>query len=628
MTKVKNKIIIVIIAHVICSFTDRSDNKRCCPNTLFYDKPAATWVEALPLGNGRLGAMVYGNPLREHIQFNENTIWAGGPYRNDNPEILTSLAHLRQLIFDNKFTEAEALATQTMVSKGAQGMPYQTAGDLFIAFNGHDKFSDFRRELSLDNAISVTSYRVGNVVYKREVFTSFPDQVIIIKLTANKPNSLNFSTTLNRPAKANISVDTDNILTMTGISSDHDGVKGQVAFEALVKVVPEGGKMLAKDAAIEVINANSAVIYLSVGTNFKKYNDLTGDAHQVASHYLNTASQKNYKELLKAHVAFYKKFFHRTKLNLGVTESIKKPINIRVKEFSKENDPQLVALYFQFGRYLLICSSQPGGQPATLQGLWNHQLFPAWDSKYTININTEMNYWPAEVTNLDEMHYPLIEMVKELSESGRQTARTMYGANGWVAHHNTDIWRFNGAIDGPPGLWPCGGAWLSQHLWDKYMFTGNTKYLASVFPVLKEAARFFLDFLIEEPTHKWLVVSPSMSPENAPYMVRQQWKVIAAGTTLDNQLVFDLFSKTIAAAKILKLDDRLVDSLQIALVKLPPMQIGKFGQLQEWLQDWDNPDDHHRHVSHLYGLYPSNQISPYRTPELYSAAVYFIDSPG
>ena len=335
---------------------------------------------------------------------------------------------------------------------------------------------------------------------------------------------------------------------------------------------------------------------------------------------MNAASQKEYAELLKRHIAFYKKYFDRVKLDLGITDSVNKPTNVRIKEFATANDPQLVALYFQFGRYLLICSSQPGGQPATLQGLWNHQLYPAWDSKYTININTEMNYWPAEVTNLREMHEPLIQMVKELSETGRQTARTMYGANGWVAHHNTDIWRFTGAIDGAPGLWPCGNAWLSQHLWDKYMFNADTSYLASVFPVLKDASRFFLDFLIEEPVHKWLVVSPSMSPENAPYMVRKQWKVITAGTTLDNQLVFDLFSKTIKAANILKLDHALVDSLQRAITKLPPMQIGKFGQLQEWLQDWDNPDDHHRHLSHLYGLYPSNQISPYRTPELFEAA--------
>ncbi|MEO6229019.1 MAG: glycoside hydrolase N-terminal domain-containing protein [Ferruginibacter sp.] len=596
------------------------DSKKYSPNILVYTKPAVNWEEALPLGNGRLGAMVYGNPGIEHIQLNENTIWAGGPYRNDNPEMLSSLQHLRELIFKDSFSEAENLACRTMVSKGAQGMPYQTAGDLFITLNGHDKFTDYHRQLSLDSAVASTSYRVGKVNYKRNVFTSFTGQVIVIKLTADKPNALNFSTSLNRPSKTAITISRDKILSMTGISSDHEGIKGQVKFEVLVKIVADGGKVLSKDTTLAVEKANAVVIYLSIGTNFKKYNDLTGDAHQEAIKYLNAGSKKNYNSLLTEHVAFYKKYFDRVQLDLGSTDSVKKTTDVRVKEFSKANDPQLVALYFQFGRYLLICSSQPGGQPATLQGLWNHQLFPAWDSKYTININTEMNYWPAEVTNLSEMHDPLIDMVKELSETGKQTARTMYNANGWVVHHNTDIWRFNGAIDGATGLWPCGGAWLSQHLWDKYIFNGDKNYLTSVYPILIGACRFFLDFLIEEPVHKWLVVSPSISPENAPYMIRQQWKVITAGATLDNQLVFDLFSKAIEAAGILKSDNALVDSLKTAIAKLPPMQIGKFGQLQEWLNDWDNPEDHHRHVSHLYGLYPSNQVSPYHTPELFDAA--------
>lgn len=297
-----------------------------------------------------------------------------------------------------------------------------------------------------------------------------------------------------------------------------------------------------------------------------------------------------------------------------------KPTDLRIKEFAKSDDPQLVSLYFQFGRYLLISSSQPGGQPSNLQGIWNNELIPAWDSKYTLNINTEMNYWPAEVTNLTEMHTPLIDMIRDLSETGKETARTMYGCQGWVTHHNTDIWRITGAIDGPAGIWPCGSAWLSQHLWEKYLYNGDKDYLRDIYPILKDASLFYLDFLIEEPTHQWLVVSPSISPENAPYAVRKQWKVITTGATLDNQLMFDLFSKTILSAQILGKDEALVKQLEMAISKLPPMQIGRFGQLQEWLQDWDNPDDNHRHLSHLYGLYPSNQISPYKTPELFSAA--------
>ena len=603
------------------SFANGAKNKRnFFPNLLSYNKPASGWVCALPVGNGRLGAMVYGNPSLEQIQLNENTVWAGSPYRNDNPKIATSLEHLRQLIFDDKFAEAEDLACKTMTSEGSQGMPYQTVGDLFLSFPGHEKYSNYHRSLSLDSAITYSSYQVGDVLYKRETFSSFPDQVIVMKITTSKPKALNFTANIKRPAKNEISVEKGNILRISGNTSDHEGIEGKLKMEALVKIVPTDGAVISNDTSLTVSDASSVVIYISIATNFKKYDDISGNALEAADKYLNAALSKDYNDMRKAHVAHYKRYFDRVKINLGVTDSVNKSTDERIKEFAKANDPQLVALYFQFGRYLLISSSQPGGQPANLQGLWNNQLFPPWDSKYTININAEMNYWPAEVTNLTELHEPLITMVKELSVTGQETARKMYNAKGWVAHHNTDIWRFTGAIDGAPGLWPCGGAWLSQHLWEKYAFNGDTNYLAAVFPALKGASRFFLDFLSEEPTHKWLVVSPSMSPENAPYMIRKQWKVITAGTTLDNQLVFDLFSKTIEAAIILKSDKQLIDSLQIALSKLPPMQIGRFGQLQEWLQDWDDPDDHHRHVSHLYGLYPSNQISPYRTPELFDAA--------
>ena len=617
----KKLTLFTLIIIVCISFKNETESqKNFTSNLLHYNKPASDWVGALPVGNGRLGAMVFGIPAQEQIQLNENTVWAGSPYRNDNHKIADSLQYLRQLIFDDKFTEAEDFACKTITSEGAQGMPYQTVGDLFLDFPGHEKYSNYHRGLSLDSALTFSSYKIGDVVYERELFSSFPDQVIIMKITASKPHSLNFSTSIKRPAETVISIEKGNILRMSGSTSDHEGIKGQIKFESLVKIVTTDGTVITKDSSLVVSSASSAIIYISIATNFKSYDDISGNPLEIATTYLNSALKKDYSDMRNAHVAFYKKYFDRVKINLGVTDSIQKPTDERIKEFAKANDPQLVALYFQFGRYLLISSSQPGGQPSNLQGLWNNQLFPPWDSKYTININTEMNYWPAEVTNLDELHEPLIKMIKELSVTGQETARKMYNANGWVAHHNTDLWRFTGAIDGSPGLWPCGGAWLSQHLWEKYAFNGDTIYLASVYPALKGASRFFLDFLTEEPTHKWLVLSPSMSPENAPYMIRKQWKVIAAGTTLDNQLVFDLFSKTIEAASILKSDCQLIDSLQTTLSKLPPMQTGHFGQLQEWLHDWDNPDDHHRHVSHLYGLYPSNQISPYYTPELFNAA--------
>lgn len=593
---------------------------RSYRNILYYTQPAANWFEALPLGNGRLGAMVYSVPSREQIQLNENTIWAGGPYRNDNPAMRESIGKIRSLIFENKFAEAEDLACKTMITQEAHGMPYQTAGDLYLTFPGHDKYTAYKRELSLDSAIVVMSYKVGNVVYKREIFTSYTDNITVMKITASVPGALSFTASIDRQSPVIVSTRGKDILTMSGVTSDHEGVKGQLRFETHVKIVPAGGTIAATNSTLQVTNANAALVYISTGTNFNTYNDISADASQRAVAYLNPALKKDYTSLLRSHIAYYKNLFARVSLDLGAGDATTKPTDQRIKEFATGRDPQLVSLYFQFGRYLLISSSQPGGQPSTLQGIWNNELLPAWDSKYTININTEMNYWPAEVTNLSEMHVPLMQMIRDLSQTGKETAQKMYGCRGWVAHHNTDIWRFTGAIDGPTGIWPSGSAWLSQHLWGKYIYSGDKVFLESVYPIMKDAAQFYLDFLIEEPTHKWLVISPSISPENAPYSIRKQWKVITAGATHDNQLMFDLFTRTIRVAQILKREKEFSEALQTALAKLPPMQIGRFGQLQEWLVDWDNPDDHHRHVSHLYGLYPSNQISPYRTPALFEAA--------
>jgi alpha-L-fucosidase 2 len=587
---------------------------------LWYNEPAVHWVEALPLGNGRIGAMVFGNPYREQIQLNETTIYAGGPYRNDNPEALNALIEIRQLIFDGKFTEAESMACKTIITQEAHGMPYQTAGDVFLSFPGHENYSNYYRELDISKAIAKSTYTVNGVQYTRETFTSFPDQLIVMKITADAPAKINFSVAMSRPGKVDIETVGDDLIAMSGTTSDHEGIKGQLKFNARVKVHNIGGAVNANELALNVSNADTAIVYISIATNFKNYNDISLNEKEEAIKHLSGIQNKEYSKLLNDHVNTYQSQFNRVYLDLGSTEAVNKPTDIRVKEFSKGNDPQLAALYFQFGRYLLISSSQPGGQPANLQGIWNDQLFPAWDSKYTININTQMNYWPSEITNLSECNEPLIQMLRELSVAGQQTARDMYGAKGWVVHHNTDLWRFTGAIDGPTGIWPCGGAWLSQHLWEKYEFNGDIEYLKSIYPVLKGASEFFQSFLIEEPGNNWLVVSPSISPENAPYSIRNQWVCIDAGVTMDNLLVSDLFQKTIRAAEILKTDKKFVGQLQQLLKRLPPMQIGQHGQLQEWLSDWDNPADKHRHVSHLYGVYPGNQISPYRTPELFDAA--------
>ena len=465
---------------------------------LWYDAPAKIWEEALPLGNGRLGAMVFGNPSREEIQLNEGTLWAGQPYRNENPDALEALPVVRQLIFDGKLKEAQDMVNQKMISKKSQGMPYETAGSLFLEFPGHETFTKFYRELNLETATTTTRYTMNGIEFKREVFSSYPDQVIVARFTASKPGQLNFSASLSRPGKFEVNTEGQDKLVMTGVSGNCDSIIGAVKFQDDVKIKTIGGSVSASDKKLVVSKASEVVIYISIATNFVNYQDISGNQAQKADAYLEKATKKDFTTLQKSHVADFQTYFNRVSLNLGVTDSIKNPTNVRIADFAKGNDPQLVSLYFQFGRYLLISCSRPGGQAATLQGLWNNKLNPSWDSKYTVNINTEMNYWPSEVTNLTEMNEPLVQMVKELSVTGQETARKMYGAQGWVLHHNTDIWRFNAPIDGAFwGMWPMGGAWLSQHLFDKYQYNGDVEYLKSVYPVLKGAAQFFISSLVE-----------------------------------------------------------------------------------------------------------------------------------
>lgn len=601
---------------IITSLTAQNDSYL----KLWYLQPAKQWVEALPVGNGRLGAMIYGDPVNEIIQLNENTVWAGQPYRNDNPDAKNVLPEVRKLIFEGKYKEAQDLVNQNFISKISHGMPYQTVGNLKLHFKGTENYSEYYRELDIEKAVVSSRFSANGSNYSTSIYSSYPDQVMVYRISADKPGSLNFYSTMDRPSGANVTTYGNNEMILSDLTGDFDKVKGNaLKFTAKVKILANGGSTTFSDTSIIVNNADEATIYISIGTNFKNYKDISGDADKKANEILERALAKSYDQIFKDHVDDYRTLFGRVSLDLGTTEAVNNPTDVRLEQFAKGNDPHLVALYFQFGRYLLISSSRPGGQPANLQGIWNDQLTPSWDSKYTVNINTEMNYWPSEVTNLTELNEPLIQMVRELSEAGRQTARDMYGADGWVLHHNTDIWRMTGPIDGAFwGQWPMGGAWLSQHLFDKYDFNGDLEYLESVYPVVREASVFFLDFLVEEPENKWLVVAPSNSPENAP-SVHPQYS-ISAGTTMDNQLVFDLFTKTARAARLLGADEELAIKLENAVKKLPPMQAGSWGQLQEWMHDWDNPKDNHRHVSHLYGLYPSNQISPFRTPELFSAA--------
>lgn len=591
------------------------------PWKLWYDKPATEWVEALPLGNGRLAAMVYGNPAKEEIQLNEETVWAGGPGNNINPETGKAIPEIRKLLAAGKYEAAQKYADDH-VNSTDQGMPYQPVGSLHLDFPGHDKPVNYYRDLDIQNAVATVSYTVNGVHFKREIFTSFADQVIVVRLTADKPGSITCNLTMGCPLPAHLISAHDNHLILSGRGSDHEGKNGVIQFISNTEVAAEKGSLSHDSGALHIVGADLVTLYISIATNFKNYRDVSENAALKADNYLTAVSKKGYPALLEAHTAAYRKYFDRVQLDLGSSDAGRNPIDARLREFSKGNDPQLVALYFQFGRYLLICSSQPGGQAATLQGKWNDKLLPPWDSKYTVNINTEMNYWLAESTNLSELEEPLFHLLRDISVTGRESARRTYGAKGWVTHHNTDIWRVTDPVDGAHswGLWPTGGAWLSQQLWEHYLYSGDKNFLHEYYPVLREACRFFMDVLQKDPKHQWLLVSPSDSPENEYTTDDKQKAAITAGTTMDNQLMFDLFSRTMAATAVLGVDKPFADSLRERIAQLAPMQIGRHTQLQEWLHDWDDPEDKHRHVSHLYGLYPSNQISPFRTPDLFEAA--------
>lgn len=588
---------------------------------LWYQQPAKTWVEALPVGNSSMGAMVYGGTSREELQLNEETLWGGGPYRNDNPKALESLAEVRNLIFSGKTMDAQNLIDQTFYT-GRNGMPYQTIGSLIIEAPGHEKAKNYYRDLDLERAVATTRYQVDGVNFQREVFASFPDRVIIVRFTTDKPGELNFKVSYDSPLQSTVKKQGKKLV-LRGKGGDHEGVKGVIEVETQSQVIAEGGKVSLTDKYISVEHATAATLYIAAATNFVNYHNVRGNESKKASALLAGAMKKEYSEALKAHTDYYQSQFNRVSLSLGGenTKTARQETVKRIAGFSQGNDPALAALMFQYGRYLLISSSQPGGQPANLQGIWNHQLNAPWDGKYTININTEMNYWPAEVTNLSETHEPLFDLVQDLSVTGRETARTMYGCNGWVAHHNTDIWRVTGPVDKAfYGTWPVGGAWLTTHLWQHYLYTGDKDFLRKSYPAMKGAADFFLGYMIPHPKYGWKVTAPSMSPEHGPKGEdTKKASTIVSGCTMDNQIIFDVLSNTLAASEILELSAAYRDSLRTLLSEMAPMQIGRYNQLQEWLEDLDDPKDGHRHVSHAYGLFPSNQISPFTHPQLFQA---------
>ena len=589
------------------------------PFSLWYRQPAAKWVEALAIGNGRIGAMVFGGINRERLQLNEDTLWAGGPYDPVNPQARQALPEARRLVFDGNYHEAARLISAKVISKPAGQMPYETAGDLMLTFPDSGSVENYRRDLNLDTAVTTVEYTVHGTRFTRQVFASPMDQVIVVHLTADNKGGITFTTGWQTPQRAAIGTEFADTLVVRGVNGDSQGIKGALKFQVRARILAQGGIITATSNSVAVANADTATILIAAATSYRNFQDVSGDPEAVVKAQITAAGSKTFEALLAAHLREHQRLFRRVSIDLGHSDAMRLPTDERIRNFHNGNDPQFAALYFQFGRYLLISSSRPGGQPANLQGLWNDSMNPPWQSKYTININTEMNYWPAEPCNLAECVDPLIAMVKDLAQTGARTAREMYGASGWVAHHNTDLWRATGPIDGPEwGMWPSGGAWLCGHLWDHYEFSPDQAYLKEVYPIMRNAAQFFLDTLVEDPKHKWLVTNPSISPENQhPF-----GSALCAGPSMEEEILRDLFAHTITASEILGRDKTLRAQLEAARARLAPPQIGSAGQLQEWLEDWDSqaPEIHHRHVSHLYALYPSWQINPFATPALAAAA--------
>ena len=610
----------------------------CCYATnshLWYDKPANVWLEAMPLGNSRLGAMVFGKTDVEEIQLNEETFWSGGPHNNNSASSIYYLNEVRSLIFQGKEKDAENLINREFV-KGPHGMRFLTLGSLKLDF-GHKDAKNYRRELNLNNAVSTVSYTANGVKYTRETFASLEDGVVVMRIKASGKGKLNF--TLNHECKLKSKSLTPDLskgkgvgmLTATIEGVEQEGVKSALNAELVAKVIADGNVSSA-DGKVNVQNATTATIIISAATNFVNYHDVSGNASAKNEATLKAVEGKTADVLLKRHVAKYQAQYKRVALDISAgtqkpSPNTLLPTDQRLDKFYGSDDMGMVALLFNFGRYLLISSSQPGGQAANLQGVWNDKMNAPWDSKYTININAEMNYWPAEVCGLTETAEPLFSMIKDLSVTGAETARKMYGCRGWMAHHNTDIWRVAGPIDGAFwGMFPNGGAWLATHIWEHYLYTLDKDFLREYYPILKGAADFYLDYMVERDGE--LLVVPSVSPEHGG---RGKNSPVCAGCTMDNQIVRDALTQAIRATEIMLQDTALADkdkaelnasllAFNAALKKIPTMKVGQYGQLQEWREDIDDPKDEHRHISHLYGLYPSNQISPFLTPDLFKAA--------
>ena len=630
----QKKLFVTLVLTMSALFTVAQQHHR-----LWYAKPAAHWLEALPVGNSLLGAMVYGGTDTEEIQLNEETFWSGQPHNNNSTQSLEVLPEVRRLIFQGKEGEAAKLIDRHFF-KGPHGMRFLPLGSLKLSL-GHKDVTNYQRALNLSDATATTSYIYNGVKYERTVFASQADSVIIIQLKASKKGALSFDMTYDSQLKATVTTEhrcqtpktktmaigkSGGYLLATVQGVEQEGIKAGLTAECRAQVWADGTVTFGKDKTVSVEDATEATIVVSAATNFVNYHNVNGNANAKNKSRIDRAELLRFPQLLARHTAKYQEQYNRVSLSLPKSANSGLETDKRVAAFEKDaSDLDMVALMMQYGRYLLISSSQPGGQAANLQGVWNDKMNAPWDSKYTININAEMNYWPALIGNLAETQEPLFSMIRDLSETGAETAMTMYHCRGWVAHHNTDLWRVAGPIDGTNwGMFPTGGAWLTTHLWQHYLYTGDKAFLAKYYPVMKGAAEFLLDYMQVYPSNGevkqaagWLVTVPTVSPEHGPM---GKYTTVTAGSTMDNQIAFDVLSQTLQAAKILEKDSLFAEQLRFSLANIAPMQVGRHGQLQEWMIDGDNPKDDHRHISQLYGLYPSNQVSPYSHPDLFTAA--------
>jgi len=598
------------------------------PMMLWYKGPAKQWVEANPLGNGRLGAMVFGGTENERVQINEDTLWFGEPHDYSHAGAAEVLPELRRLLFEGKQREAERLAMERFMSVPLRQTPYQPCCDLLLAFPGHRDVSGYRRELDIDRAVSTVTYEVDGVGFTREVFASHPDDVIVVRISADKPGKLGFTATLDTPheEKSLVAAGPRQLALRGRVRKEHKRydklIENPLRFEVHLQATAEAGTCRVNGEGITVEGADAATLVLAAATNYVEFEDVSGDPATQCVETIKAAGGKTYEQLREAHVADHQSLFRRVTLDLGTTEKAKLPTDERIKGFAAGDDPGLAALYFQFGRYLMIACSRPGTQPATLQGLWNESTSPPWECKYTVNINTEMNYWPAEPCNLAECHEPLFDALEEMTVSGARVAKVHYDARGWVLHHNFDLWRGTAPINrSNHGIWPTGGAWLCQHLWWHYEFGGDREFLRhTAYPIMRGAALFFVDYLIEDPLGDkgWLISGPSNSPEQGGLVM---------GPSMDHQIIRNLFSNVIEAGEVLGVDAELRRQLAEMRAKIAPNRIGQHGQLQEWLEDKDNPSNHHRHVSHLWGLHPGSEINP-ATPDLFNAVKVSLEQRG